>query len=145
MTKRTSQIQKIQQFNHFYSNYMDFLKRQLPGTNYTYIEAQLLYELSERKMTRASVLTADLALNPGYLSRILTRFEKAGIIQRTRCKIDGRSMRLIVTEHGDKEAKHLAKLSSIHLSEKVSHISNKQLDKLVSSLNEAEVILRKGE
>ncbi|MEX0300255.1 MAG: GNAT family N-acetyltransferase [Kordiimonas sp.] len=127
-------IRKIRRFNRFYTGYMGFLNRKMLGSDYSFTEARLLYELAHRKMTKASVLTAELALDPGYLSRILTRFEKAGLISKQPCKIDGRSTRLIITDHGTSVATEMGDIANSFIDKKLSTLNDNQLSTLVSAM-----------
>ncbi len=127
-------ILKIRQFNRFYTGYMGFLNRKMLGSDYSFTEARLLYELADRKMTKASVLTAELELDPGYLSRILNRFEKAGLISKKTCKIDGRSTRLIVTDHGIAMAARMGDIANSFINKKLSDLNNGQLSSVVNAM-----------
>lgn len=135
------EILKIRQFNRFYTGYMGFLNRKMLTSQYSFTEARLLYELANRKMTKASALTADLGLDAGYLSRILTRLEKTGVITKQPCKIDGRSTRLIITTHGEKVASMMAEMSNSYISDKLNSLSEQQLAAVTSAMQTIEKTL----
>lgn len=134
MSNRLQSIQHIRRFNRFYTRFMGFLNRRMLESNYSFLEARLIYELSERQMTKASVITNELKIDPGYLSRILSKFETNGLITKTPCKIDGRSTRLIITEKGKSEAAMMGKMANEFINDKLSDLEDDQVEGLVSSM-----------
>jgi len=61
---------------------------------------RVLYELAHRPAITATDLVRELALDGGYLSRILRRFESRGWLVRTAAPHDGRQSMLQLTEAG---------------------------------------------
>src|SRR6202034_4100933 len=62
-------------------------------------EARVLYELAQRSST-ASELCRELDLDTGYLSRILSKFEKNKLIKRSPNKLDARQSTISLTPRG---------------------------------------------
>ncbi|WP_218841158.1 MarR family winged helix-turn-helix transcriptional regulator [Nocardia amikacinitolerans] len=60
----------------------------------------LLFELATTGSTEAVRLCRALDLDPGYLSRILTRFKKRGLIESGRSSSDGRRQEVRLTDKG---------------------------------------------
>jgi DNA-binding MarR family transcriptional regulator/GNAT superfamily N-acetyltransferase len=65
-------------------------------------EARVLYEIKQRESATASDIAHDLGLDAGYLSRILRRFHKGGLIRKTVSPNDARQSFLAVTARGRK-------------------------------------------
>ena len=63
-------------------------------------EVRVLYELAHREETTAGEIGEELGLDAGYLSRVLRRFEKAGLIRKRPSEADGRRRLLRLTERG---------------------------------------------
>ncbi|MFF4114956.1 bifunctional helix-turn-helix transcriptional regulator/GNAT family N-acetyltransferase [Streptomyces sp. NPDC001714] len=94
-------VQDIRAFNRFYTNLIGALDygRHLYAP-YTLTEARVLYELAHSADTDAADLRSDLALDAGYLSRILNKFEEAGLIERAPSEKDPRRRRVSLTPGG---------------------------------------------
>src|SRR3546814_17208030 len=63
-------------------------------------EARVLYELAHHETASAKELAGELGLDGGYLSRILQRFEKQGLLARRRSARDGRAADITLTQDG---------------------------------------------
>lgn len=94
-----SQVQAVRAFNRFYTQRIGVLKRYL-DTDFTLTEVRVLYELAHRPPLAARDLVQDLELDPGYLSRIVRRFEDRGWVAREPAPHDGRQQLLRLTEAG---------------------------------------------
>lgn len=94
-----SQVKAVRAFNRFYTQRIGVLKRYL-DTDFTLTEVRVLYELAHRPPLTARDLVRDLELDPGYLSRILRRFEDQGWIARETAPHDARQHLLRLTEAG---------------------------------------------
>jgi DNA-binding MarR family transcriptional regulator/N-acetylglutamate synthase-like GNAT family acetyltransferase len=92
-------VKAVRAFNRFYTQRIGILKRYL-DTDFTLTEVRVLYELAHREGLTATDLVRELTLDPGYLSRILRRFEAQGWITREPAPHDGRQSLLQLTEAG---------------------------------------------
>jgi DNA-binding MarR family transcriptional regulator/GNAT superfamily N-acetyltransferase len=92
-------VKAVRAFNRFYTQRIGVLRRYL-DTDFTLTEVRVLYELANRPPLAARDLVRDLELDPGYLSRILRRFESQGWIEREPAPHDGRQQHLRLTEAG---------------------------------------------
>ena len=68
---------------------------------YSLAEARVLFEVAQEEGLIASDLVRDLGLDPGYLSRILARFEGRGLLERVPSEADGRRRLLRLTAAGE--------------------------------------------
>jgi DNA-binding MarR family transcriptional regulator/GNAT superfamily N-acetyltransferase len=93
-------IAAIRRFNRFYTQKIGVLREGLHESPFSLAEARVLYELAHRPPLTASALAKDLALDAGYLSRILRRFEARGLVERARSEVDGRQSFVALTEAG---------------------------------------------
>lgn len=92
-------VKAVRAFNRFYTQRIGILKRYL-DTDFTLTEVRVLYEVAHRPGVTASELVRELALDAGYLSRILRRFEARGWLLREPAPHDRRQTLLKLTEPG---------------------------------------------
>ncbi|HET6857707.1 MAG TPA: helix-turn-helix domain-containing GNAT family N-acetyltransferase [Streptomyces sp.] len=98
-------IHEIRAFNRFYTNLIGALdySRHLHAP-YTLTESRVLYELAHSSRTDAVDLRTSLSLDAGYLSRLLAKFEQAGLVERGPSKVDARRQRVTLTPRGREAA-----------------------------------------
>ncbi|MFI0240177.1 GNAT family N-acetyltransferase [Streptomyces sp. NPDC016845] len=97
-------VQDIRSFNRFYTNVIGALdySRHLYAP-YTLTESRVLYELAHPERGRrldAADLRARLRLDAGYLSRILGKFERDGLVERGTSERDSRRRSITLTPRG---------------------------------------------
>ncbi len=92
--------EEIRRFNRFYTKEIGILGERLLNSPFSLTETRVLYELALRKRSTASELGHDLALDAGYLSRILRAFKRRGLIARERSFDDGRQRHIWLTRKG---------------------------------------------
>ncbi len=95
----SAHVESLREFNRFYTQRVGVLDPYLGG-ELSLTEVRVLYELAHRDQPTASELGRDLALDAGYLSRILRRFEVRGWLARSPSPADARQSLLQLTEAG---------------------------------------------
>jgi DNA-binding MarR family transcriptional regulator len=80
------QISAVRAFNRFYTSKLGFLDQQLLKSPFSLSEARVLYELATGENPSAKAIGIELGLDPGYLSRIVQKFEEDGLISASRCR-----------------------------------------------------------
>src|SRR5205809_1016284 len=91
-------VQAVRRFNRFYTRQIGLLGEGYLESPFSLAEVRVLYELAHRERTTASELGRELALDAGYLSRILRDFRRQGLVERRRSESDGRQSLLWLTD-----------------------------------------------
>ena len=94
------QIAAVRAFNRFYTRKLGVLDQQLLKSPFSLSEARVLYELASRDDASARDIGIELGLDPGYLSRIVQKFDDDGLITRKPRASDRRQYRLGLTAKG---------------------------------------------
>jgi DNA-binding MarR family transcriptional regulator/N-acetylglutamate synthase-like GNAT family acetyltransferase len=100
-------VAAVRRFNRFYTQRIGVLEEGLLESSFSLAEARVLYELAQRETPTAREIGRTLGLDPGYLSRILRRFEKAGLVEKERSAGDGRQFLLRLSDAGRQAFAHL--------------------------------------
>jgi GNAT superfamily N-acetyltransferase/DNA-binding MarR family transcriptional regulator len=91
-----TQIEAVRDFNRFYTARMGLTKGRYLGTGHPLAEARVLYELGQGT-TETAQLKTRLDIDPGQLSRLITRLESQGLLEK---RTNGRAQQLELTEQG---------------------------------------------
>jgi DNA-binding MarR family transcriptional regulator len=95
-----ARIDAVRAFNRFYTRRIGLLRKDYLGSPFSLTQARVLYEIARRRRSTAADLGRDLDLDPGYLSRILSRFTAHRLIQRIPSPADRRQQLLALTPRG---------------------------------------------
>lgn len=96
-------ILKVRNFNRYYTNVQGFFEHHILESDYSLAEVRVLYEIKNTTACTSKMLIQKLCLDSGYLSRILKRFQRIGLIGKKKSPTDGRSQILHLTEKGKQE------------------------------------------
>ena len=119
-------IDKIREFNRFYTNVIGLLDRHFLDTPFSLTEGRVLYEISQTDLCTAKSIRSKIDIDEGYLSRILDKFIEKGLVKKTPAAEDRRLHIILLTENGKKEFS------------KLNDNSNKQISQLLDNLSAAE-------
>jgi DNA-binding MarR family transcriptional regulator/N-acetylglutamate synthase-like GNAT family acetyltransferase len=100
MTALDQRVASVRAFNRFYTELIGVLGDGLLRTPYSLTEARVIFELAQRDSSEVADLRRALAIDAGYLSRILARFQADGLVSRQRSAADGRRQVISLTDRG---------------------------------------------
>jgi DNA-binding MarR family transcriptional regulator/GNAT superfamily N-acetyltransferase len=131
-------IAAVRRFNRFYTQYLGVLQDAWLDSPFSLTEARVLYEIKQRRRATASDIARDLGVDAGYLSRILRRHQKNGLIRKDVSSDDGRLSFLSLTAAGRKAFAPLEQRTEKQVSAMLGHLSDPEQDRLVASMRAIE-------
>ncbi len=126
MCKEIQLIDDIRRFNRYYTNILGLLEKHILNSGHSLTEARILFELNEIGSCLAHTLSTRLNIDKSYLSRVIARFERDGLIIKEVSKEDSRTKDLKLSKKG---------LETIQI---LTERSNSQIRHLLEPLNEKE-------
>lgn len=140
-------IAAVRCFNRFYTQHLGVLQQAWLDSPFSLTEARVLYEIRERSAATASEIARELDLDAGYLSRILRRFQKNGLVRKEPSPEDGRQSMLAITPEGRKAFAPLEARTNQQIGELLARLSVADREQLVSALRIVEQLVanRAGE
>lgn len=130
-------------FNRFYTKQIGLLAQSYLKTRFPLTQARILYELAQHEHSTAGDIISELNIDPGYLSRILSNFEKEGLLQKIRSKADSRQRILKLTALGKKSFAVLNERSSKEAEVLLLGLSGENRHRLLGAMQIIENILGK--
>ncbi|MBB3983488.1 DNA-binding MarR family transcriptional regulator [Sphingobium fontiphilum] len=138
----TNAVDALRAFNRFHSQWAGLLRPSYMDSGLGVTAARLLYEIGRAPTggLLASDLCADLALDPGYVSRVLSRFEKSGWIARDRGR-DARQRPIRLTPAGEAFLVRLDQRTRADTAARIAHLSPGNRAVLVAALAQVRALL----
>lgn len=134
-------VAAMRRFNRFYTQKIGVLQDGLLKSPFPLTEARVLYELAHRDKPTASELGKDLGLDAGYLSRILRRFEKSGLVKKKAAASDRRQQLLTLTRKGEEAFAPLNTRSRAEVGALIGVLSAAEQNRLVDAMHTIEALL----
>lgn len=138
-----SAIEAVRRFNRFYTRYIGVVSENWQGASFSLVEARVIFEIANRTEPSATDIAADLNLKKSYLSRILTRLEDRGLIEKTKLVTDVRRKTLSLTGKGRSEFKKLDRIARDQVAKILGNVDSAEKTKLLDSMASIEKLLGK--
>jgi DNA-binding MarR family transcriptional regulator/N-acetylglutamate synthase-like GNAT family acetyltransferase len=135
------QISAVRAFNRFYTGKLGVLDQRLLKSPFSLSEARVLYELANRKYPSAKEIGAELGLDPGYLSRIVQKFDEDGLIARKPSPADRRQYRLSLTAKGRQAFARLDRSSHDDVADMLAVLPQDDRQRLIGAMAAIERLL----
>jgi len=107
MKNRQMVVERIREFNRFYTVLTGTLNTCYLGTGYSYTETRILFELKDHGECTATEIIERLSIDKSYMSRILKSFEEKGLIEKKKSETDHRTYFITLTEKGREDISEL--------------------------------------
>jgi len=131
---RNSDVAAVRAFNRFYTRRIGLLSDRHLGSPFSLTEVRVLYELAHRDRPTAAEIGRELALDAGYLSRLLAKFRKRRLVTREPSKTDARQSHLSLTKLGRKVFEPLDRGASEQVAGMLKPLGAQRRARLVESM-----------
>ena len=109
------QIADVQGFNKVYLYLCKRIDSAILDAGYSLTEKDVLLEISKTERCTANILTQQLNIDRSYMSRMIAKFEKKGLIEKTLSRTDSRIRYIRLTDFGRKEFNRLSDIQSTQI------------------------------
>jgi len=134
-------VAAVRSFNRFYTRLLGLLSETLLGSPVSLAEARILWEVARNPGCRAEDLISSLGVDRGYLSRVLRRLEREGLISRSAHASDARMRLLGLTAKGAAFIRRLDSQASDQIRQLLRGLSKARRVRLVGAMREIQVLL----
>lgn len=134
-------ISDIRQFNRFYTAQLGLLQQHIFDSEYSLTEIRVLYEINFNRQTTATGIREALQIDAGYLSRILRKLEKAGLVWKHPLPEDGRSSYLTLSDRGRRLMAKMGTLSDDQIRQMLAHLPAADQQTIAASMRDLRRLL----
>ncbi len=127
-------VDAVRRYNRLYTKKIGVLDEGFLKSPFSLTETRVLYELAQRGETTATLVGEELGLNPGYLSRILRRFQEKRLLEKKRSERDGRQGLLTMTTRGKAAFARLEEESKRQVAAMLDPLSDAERRALVGAM-----------
>lgn len=143
-TALEEQTAAFRRFTRLYTRVIGTLQDGLLETPYSLSEARVLYELATRRQPFAREIAQELDMDAGYLSRILRKFQKTGLLKREASAEDGRQTTLGLTSKGRAAFRVLNSRSDRQVRDILGGLAPEPRRELIRSMRSIETVLTRN-
>ena len=140
----TSQVAAVRRFNRFYTREVGVLRKNFLDTPWSLGEMRVLFEIANGENATASDIGKALDLDAAYLSRLLQKFEKDGLVTRTRSGADARVSFLGLSSTGRKQFTAANQREVENTTAMLGRLKTPEQARLVEAMGAIESLLGKG-
>jgi Transcriptional regulators len=137
-------ISIIRGFNRYYTNVLGLLDQHILESDLSLSEVRVLHEIEKTEQCTSKMLADILCMDAGYLSRILKKFYKMGLLTKEKSSTDGRAQYLYLTSEGREKMYDLNNSSDEQIVEIIKPLAESDKKFLVQNMTSVETILTNG-
>jgi DNA-binding MarR family transcriptional regulator/N-acetylglutamate synthase-like GNAT family acetyltransferase len=137
-----STIASMRRFNRVYTARLGLLDKGLLKSPYSLTEVRVLFELAHAaERVTATELRSRLGLDAGYTSRILSRFERRGLVRKRVARDDARRAEVELTRKGRAVFADLDERATAQVRALLAAMSDERRRRLTGAMREIEEAL----
>ena len=134
-------VAEVRAFNRFYTALLGLLEADHLHLPYTLTEARVLFELGQAERVDLLDVRQRLGLDPGYLTRLVTKLSQAGLIDRERSATDARRQVVRLTDTGRETYGELSRRSSEQIGELLDTLPEPAQQRLLTAMRTVRDVL----
>lgn len=138
-------VKKIREFNRYYTVWLNVMNKGYLETDFSWPESRVLFEIYVYCGISATELCEHLSMDKSYISRILAKFEKSGLIIRRFVPGSKGIKKIYLTETGINKAKQIDLSGDKQITEKLKGLDEEDCAKLCEAMALIEKILREND
>ena len=135
-------VKKMRGFNRYYTVWLDMMNKDYLGTDLSWPEARVLFEIYIYPEISATDLCEHFRMDKSYMSRILGKFEKHGLITRELILGSKGLKKIRLTQEGIKEAKKIDESGNRQIVDKLNTLDDETCGRLCEAMVFIEETLR---
>jgi DNA-binding MarR family transcriptional regulator/GNAT superfamily N-acetyltransferase len=128
-------IDTVRAFNRFWTERIGLLQGGLLDTPYSLTEARVIFELGRRAPVDVAELRRALALDSGYLSRIIGRFKADGLVVTQPSPQDARRQVVELTARGGEVCADLGVRSADQIAALIGPLADEDRRRLLAAMS----------
>lgn len=132
--KKNDVITEIRGFNRFYTNILGLLDQHIIDSGYSLTEARIIFEIGKTDTCTANQLCSILDIDRSYMSKIINKFEKQQLVNRTICSTDNRNIEIHMTDKGKAVIHELEKNANRQIEELILKLNNAEWEELINGI-----------
>ena len=144
MVATADPVAAVRHFNRFYTRQIGLLDEGLHHSPFSLTEVRVMYEIFHHPGITATEIREALALDAGYLSRILRGLRRQGLVSARAPMADRRRRSLTLTDRGLRTFEGLNARSSEQVEGMLARLSRPQRRELVRAMGGIEGLLDKA-
>jgi len=139
------QVEAVRAFNRDYTRAAGLITERMHDTPHSLTEARVIWEIGAGPELAQADLPRLLGLDAGYLSRVVSRLGRRGLLSRRRSPDDGRSVLLALTAQGREHRTMLDERAASRAGELLAPIPPDRRRELVGAMGRVREILEPSE
>jgi DNA-binding MarR family transcriptional regulator/GNAT superfamily N-acetyltransferase len=137
----SKKVEAVRRFNRFYTRTIGALGEGFQRSPYSLAEGRVIYELAQAKQVATTDLRQRLGLDPGYLSRILARFEADGVVRLHRSTTDSRRQVVELADSGRRAFAMLDRHANEDMGGLLARLGEVDQERLLGAMSTIEQLL----
>jgi DNA-binding MarR family transcriptional regulator len=127
-------IADIRQFNRFYTNILGLLDKHVLNTGYSFTEARVILEIGFMEQCIANHLVEKLDIDRSYMSRIIAKLSRDGLLSKEISTLDNRTSLIRLTPKGTALFNQLNEKSCEQIVKLLQGLSQKEMKEIHASM-----------